>query len=94
MAATCRQPRATRCSVASRPPSRLATSTKYSFFNVDPSIVVDSGFQVPVKPGVRFHNILTVSLGGNGVIAHVINDTGGVALGTATIRAYLASYGG
>ncbi|NUU16611.1 discoidin domain-containing protein [Cellulomonas humilata] len=66
----------------------------YSFFNVDPSIVVDSGFQVPVKPGVRFHNILTVSLGGNGVIAHVINDTGGVAQGTATIPAYLVSYGG
>lgn len=66
----------------------------YSFFNVDPSIVVDSGFQVPVKPGVRFHNILTVSLGGNGVIAHVINDAGGVAQGTATIPAYLASYGG
>ncbi|WP_315096137.1 discoidin domain-containing protein [uncultured Cellulomonas sp.] len=66
----------------------------YSFFNVDPSIVVDSGFQVPVKPGVRFHNILTVSLGGNGIIAHVINDTGGVAQGTATIPAYLASYGG
>jgi hypothetical protein len=66
----------------------------YSFFNVDPSIVVDSGFQSPVKPGVRFHNILTVSLGGNGVIAHVINDTGGVAQGTATIPSYLASYGG
>lgn len=66
----------------------------YSFFNVDPSIVVDSGFQVPVKPGVRFHNILTVSLGGNGVIAHVINDAGGVAQGTATIPAYLAGYGG
>ncbi|KQY46869.1 discoidin domain-containing protein [Cellulomonas sp. Root137] len=66
----------------------------YSFFNVDPSIVVDSGFQSPVKPGVRFHNILTVSLGGNGVIAHVINDTGGVAQGTATIPAYLVSYGG
>lgn len=60
----------------------------------DPSIVVDSGFQSPVKPGVRFHNILTVSLGGNGVIAHVINDTGGVAQGTATIPAYLVSYGG
>ena len=66
----------------------------YSYFNVDPSIVVDSGFQAPVRPGVRFHDLLTVSLGGNGVIQHVINDAGGTAQGTATVPAYLESYSG
>ncbi len=65
----------------------------YSYFNVDPSIVVDRGFQVPDKPGVRMHNLLTLSLGGNGTIAHIINTTGGVAQGTATVPAYLVSYG-
>lgn len=64
----------------------------YSYFNVDPSIVVDRGFQVPDEPGVRLHNTLTVSLGGNGTIAHVVNDTGGPAQGTATIPSYLVSY--
>ena len=45
-----------------------------------------------MRSGVKFHDLLTVSLGGNGVIAHVINDTGGVAQGTDTIPAYLVSY--
>ncbi|WP_029290792.1 discoidin domain-containing protein [Cellulomonas sp. HZM] len=66
----------------------------YCYFNVDPSIVVDSGFQAPTRPGVRFHDILTVSLGGNGTIQHVINGTGGVAQGTDTIPAYVNEYSG
>ncbi len=64
----------------------------YCYFNVDPTIVAERGFEVPNTPGVRFHNLLTVSLGGNGVIAHVINDTGGPASGTATIPSYLNNY--
>ncbi|GAA2077686.1 discoidin domain-containing protein [Actinomadura alba] len=64
----------------------------YCYFNVDPSIVADRGFEVPNTPGVRFHNLLTVSLGGNGTIANVINTTGGPASGTATIPSYLVSY--
>jgi hypothetical protein len=39
-----------------------------------------------------FHDLLTVSLGGNGVIANVINTTGGPAQGTATVPSYLVSY--
>ncbi|MEP7765763.1 discoidin domain-containing protein [Sanguibacter sp. 25GB23B1] len=63
----------------------------YSFNNVDPTIVTESGIEAPVAPGVRFHNMLTVSLGGNGIINHVINDTGDVAQGTDTIPSYLVS---
>lgn len=49
----------------------------YCFFNANPSVVADRAFEVPNKPGVRFHNMVTVSLGGTGTIAHVINNTGG-----------------
>ncbi len=49
----------------------------YCFFNVNPAIDADRGFEVPVNAGVRFHDLLTVSLGGTGTIDHVINNTGG-----------------
>jgi hypothetical protein len=64
----------------------------YCYFNVDPSINAARGFEVPDTPGVKFHDLLTVSLGGNGTISHVINNTGGVASGTATVPSYLAGY--
>jgi hypothetical protein len=64
----------------------------YCFFNVDPTIHADRGFEVPNTSGVRFHDALTVSLGGNGVIDHVINATGGPAQGTATVPSNVVSY--
>jgi hypothetical protein len=64
----------------------------YCYFNVDPTIVAARGFEVPNTPGVKFHDLLTVSLGGQGAITNVINTTGGVATGTATIPSYLVSY--
>ncbi|MCK2216749.1 discoidin domain-containing protein [Actinomadura sp. ATCC 31491] len=64
----------------------------YCYFNVDPSIVAERGFEAPVRSGVRFHDLLTVSLGGNGTIAHVINATGGPAQGTATVPVKVVSY--
>ncbi|KAB8141095.1 discoidin domain-containing protein [Chloroflexia bacterium SDU3-3] len=64
----------------------------YCYFNVDPSIVAERGFEVPNTPGVRFHDLLTVSLGGNGTIAHVINSTGDAAQGTATVPVKIVSY--
>jgi hypothetical protein len=64
----------------------------YCYFNVDPSIHADRGFEVPIRSGVRFHDLLTVSLGGNGVIDHVINTTGGPAQGTATVPSTVVSY--
>ncbi|GAA0968201.1 discoidin domain-containing protein [Acrocarpospora macrocephala] len=64
----------------------------YCYFNVDPTIEVDRVFETPIKPGVKFHSLLSVSLGGNGRINHVINDTGAPAFGTATIPSKVVSY--
>ncbi|WP_329189172.1 RICIN domain-containing protein [Actinacidiphila glaucinigra] len=49
----------------------------YCYFNVNPSVVADRAFEVPAVSGVRFHNMVTVSLGGTGTISHVINNSGG-----------------
>ncbi|TPW71498.1 hypothetical protein [Schumannella sp. 10F1B-5-1] len=49
----------------------------YSFFNVNPSVVADRGFEFPNAAGVRGHNLFTVSLGDVGTINHVVNDVGG-----------------
>ena len=51
----------------------------YCFFNVNPSVVNARAFETPVKPGIRFRNMITVSLGGNGTISHVINNLGAAA---------------
>jgi hypothetical protein len=64
----------------------------YCFFTVDPTIHVAQGFQAPVRDGVRFHDLLTVSLNGAGVIDHVINDHGGPAQGTATVPVDVVAY--
>ncbi|WP_182908970.1 discoidin domain-containing protein [Microbispora sp. H13382] len=64
----------------------------YCNFSTDPSIVAERGFEAPNRPGVKFHDLLTVSLGGVGTIAHVINDTGGPAQGTATVPVNVVSY--
>jgi hypothetical protein len=66
----------------------------YCYFNVNPAVVGARGFEVPDTPNVRLHGLLTVSLGGNGVIAHVINNTGGPAQGTATVPVKVANYPG
>jgi hypothetical protein len=49
----------------------------YSFFNVGPDIRAAHAFEVPVRPGVKLNDILTVFLNGNGGIDRVVNDTGG-----------------
>jgi hypothetical protein len=64
----------------------------YCFFNVDPTIHNTHGFEVPDRPGVVFHDLLTVSLNGDGVIDHVINDFGDAAQGTATVPVNVVSY--
>jgi hypothetical protein len=64
----------------------------YCYFNVDPTIVAARGFEAPNNPNVKFHDLLTVSLGGNGSITNIINTTGGVAQGTATVPSNLVSY--
>ncbi|MFE6042226.1 RICIN domain-containing protein [Streptomyces sp. NPDC056452] len=49
----------------------------YCYFNVNPSVVAERAFEAPNNSGVRFRNMVTVSLGGTGTINHVINTTGG-----------------
>jgi hypothetical protein len=64
----------------------------YCFFNVDPTIHAARGFEVPDAPGVKLHDVLTVSLGGVGVIDHVVNNTGAAAQGPGTIPVNLVSF--
>jgi hypothetical protein len=64
----------------------------YCNFNVNPAVHADRGFEVPVTSGVRMHDLLTVSLGGMGVIDHVINNTGGPAQGTATVPVTVVNF--
>ncbi|MEU9990942.1 coagulation factor 5/8 type domain-containing protein [Streptomyces sp. NPDC048045] len=64
----------------------------YCYYNADPSIVQHSGFAAPNRPGVRFHNLLVVSLGGNGQYEHVVNETGSPTSGTSTTPSTVVSY--
>ncbi|MER7106882.1 discoidin domain-containing protein [Streptomyces sp. NPDC000229] len=66
----------------------------YCNYNVDPSIRQDHGFKTPVKPGVKFHSLLVVSLGGMGHYNHVINETGAstVPAGTSTVPSTVVSF--
>ncbi|MFD8151428.1 coagulation factor 5/8 type domain-containing protein [Streptomyces sp. NPDC001046] len=64
----------------------------YCYYNVDPTIVQHHGFAAPNRPGVRFHDLLVVSLGGNGQYECVINDTGAPTSGTSTVPSTVVSY--
>jgi hypothetical protein len=64
----------------------------YCFFEMDPTIHAARAFEVPVTPGIKLHDLLTVSLGGVGVIDHVVNGVGAPAQGTATIPVNLVSF--
>jgi len=63
----------------------------YCFFNVDPTIHATRAFEVPVTPGVKLHDILTVSLGA-GTIDHVVNDTGAAAQAPSTTPINIVSF--
>ncbi|MFE7889742.1 coagulation factor 5/8 type domain-containing protein [Streptomyces sp. NPDC057412] len=64
----------------------------YCYYNVDPTIVQHHGFAAPTRPNVRFHNLLVVSLGGQGQYEHVINDMGAPTSGTSTVPSTVVSY--
>lgn len=64
----------------------------YCYFNVDPTVNAYHAFEVPSTPGVQFHDLLTISLGGYGTITHVINETGATAEGSATVPVNIVSY--
>ncbi len=63
----------------------------YCVFTADPSIAAYHSFEVPVNANVKFHDVLTVSLG-KGSISHVINDTGDAALPSAVTPHNVISY--
>ena len=66
----------------------------YVYTNVDPTLHASSGFEVPVKPGVRLHDIMTVNLGA-GTIDHVVNDTGAPVNSEAVgVGSYVVEFSG
>ena len=63
----------------------------YCFFSTNPSVVLGHSFEVPQNAGVKFHDMVTVSLGGTGTIARIINSTGGPSNSSSSV-ANLVSY--
>ena len=57
---------------------RLYGAGVYVFNQNNPSIVTENGFEVPERPGVKLHHIMTVNLSA-GTINHVVNGVGGPA---------------
>src|SRR6266851_2655030 len=64
----------------------------YCFFRVNPTLHATHAFEVPVHSGVTLHDVLTVSLGGVGVIDHVVNDFGTAAQGKSTTPVNIVLY--
>ncbi|CAL9318578.1 coagulation factor 5/8 type domain-containing protein [Streptomyces labedae] len=64
----------------------------YCYYNVDPTIVQHHGFAAPVRPGVRFHHLMVISLSGHGQYECVINDTGAPTSGSDTVPSVVVSY--
>ena len=63
----------------------------YCVFTSDLSIVGDRGFEAPDQAGHQVPDMVIVSLGGQGTIAHVINNIGGPANST-TNTVYLNNF--
>ncbi len=57
---------------------RLYGGGVYVFNQNNPSIVTENGFEVPRRPGVKLHHVMTVNLSA-GTIEHVVNGVGGQA---------------
>jgi hypothetical protein len=63
----------------------------YCVFTTDSTIAAYHSYEVPNNPNVKFHDVLTVSLG-KGSITHVINDTGDAALPSSVTPHNVVSY--
>jgi hypothetical protein len=63
----------------------------YCYFNVNGAVKADNAYEVPNVAGVRMHDLVTVSLGNNGSISHIINGIGPVTP-TDSSAAKLLSY--
>ncbi len=63
----------------------------YCVYTVDLTIKCHSGIEAPVNAGVKLHHLVTVSLGGQGEITHVVNNIGGpsnLATNIATVNQF------
>ncbi|MGN9805577.1 adenylyl cyclase [Micromonospora sp. L32] len=54
----------------------------YSYFNQGVDIRCDRGIEAPRRPGVRFHNMVTVFLDGSGGIERTVNEVGTPVVGS------------
>ncbi|MFZ0734288.1 MAG: coagulation factor 5/8 type domain-containing protein [Candidatus Sulfotelmatobacter sp.] len=63
----------------------------YSVF-IQPHVVLSRAIEVPKKPGIRFHHMITVALGNHGEISNVINDKGGPTAIHPRVTPKLAEY--
>ena len=63
----------------------------YSVFR-RPGITLSRAVEVPERPGVRFHHLITVRLGNNGEIENVINANGGPTAGSPRVTPKVADY--
>ncbi len=48
----------------------------YIFNRNNPDIVTESGYEVPVTPGVQLNHIMINNLSGPGIMNHIVNDCG------------------
>jgi hypothetical protein len=64
----------------------------YIYTNVNPSLHASNAFEVPDTPGVKMHDLLTVSLNSAGTIDHVINGIGAAVTPTYQGPSYVLSY--
>jgi hypothetical protein len=64
----------------------------YSVFR-HPDVVLSRGIEVPQKPSVRFHHMITVALDDKGEISNVIDDKGGpTSLGPRRVTPKVAEF--
>ena len=67
----------------------------YCYFAIDhrnTHVVAARAFEAPETPGVRLHSLVTVSLGGNGTIRHIVNDSGAPTEATGAAAMTLRSW--
>ena len=63
----------------------------YSVFR-HPDVTLTRAIEVPDRPTVRFHDMITVALDNLGEITHVINDTGAAATPKPRVTPKVTSY--
>jgi hypothetical protein len=63
----------------------------YCFFQANPAVHSNNGFEVPVNGGVKLHNIFTISLA-SGTIDHIVNNTGPAATASAVVPQTIVNF--